>query len=172
MEIRSGIPASIATCWFTTWEVLPPMPTSRAGCAATTADGLIYVCGGGGFIRAPQGFSILTVGHANQPQLIFAVAGRLGETVLNVFERFDPAIQRWEVLPRHAAPSIQNAMTRGPRMGGWMLITQWMVRVVILNLDSNASYECYEGVVNDTKHLETIIGFVKPWSKTACIDLL
>lgn len=96
------------------------MPTSRAGCAATTADGLIYVCGGGGFIRAPQGFSILTVGHANQPQLMFAVAGRLGETVLNVFERFDPAIQRWEVLPRHAAPSIQNAMTRGPRMGGWM----------------------------------------------------
>ena len=26
--------------------------------------------------------------------------GRLGETVLNVFERFDPAIERWEVLPR------------------------------------------------------------------------
>ena len=27
-------------------------------------------------------------------------AGRLGETVLNVFERFDPGIERWEVLPR------------------------------------------------------------------------
>lgn len=54
-----------------TWEVLPSMPTSRAGCAATTADGLIYVSG-----------------------------GRLGETVLNVFERFDPGIERWEVLPR------------------------------------------------------------------------
>ena len=134
------------------------MPTSRAGCAATTADGLIYVCGGGGFIRAFQGFSILTARHANQPQSMFAVAGRLGETVLNVFERFDPAIQRWEVLPRHAAPSIQNAMTWGPRMGGWMdrYPSRWMVRVAILTLDSNTGYECYEGegVVNDTKHLE------------------
>lgn len=54
-----------------TWEVLPRMPTSRAGCAATTADGLIYVSG-----------------------------GRLGETVLSVFERYDPHIGRWEVLPR------------------------------------------------------------------------
>eukprot|EP00439_Symbiodinium_sp_Y106_P048614 s2324_g6.t1 len=44
-----------------TWEVLPPMPTARAGCAATTADGLIYVCG-----------------------------GRLCETVLAAVERFDP----------------------------------------------------------------------------------
>ncbi|CAE7722383.1 klhl12, partial [Symbiodinium microadriaticum] len=54
-----------------TWEVLPPMPTARAGCAATTADGLIYVCG-----------------------------GRLCETVLAAVERFDPGIERWEMLPR------------------------------------------------------------------------
>ncbi|CAJ1343901.1 unnamed protein product [Effrenium voratum] len=54
-----------------TWQVLPPMPTARAGAAATTADGLIYVLG-----------------------------GRLGDTVLNVAERFDPGIERWEMLPR------------------------------------------------------------------------
>eukprot|EP00931_Biecheleriopsis_adriatica_P062291 TRINITY_DN37518_c0_g1_i1.p1 TRINITY_DN37518_c0_g1~~TRINITY_DN37518_c0_g1_i1.p1 ORF type:complete len:421 (+),score=72.34 TRINITY_DN37518_c0_g1_i1:91-1353(+) len=53
------------------WEVLPPMPTARAGCAAAAADGLIYVCG-----------------------------GRSGETVLSVVERFDTAVDRWERIPR------------------------------------------------------------------------
>eukprot|EP00931_Biecheleriopsis_adriatica_P053464 TRINITY_DN31288_c0_g1_i1.p1 TRINITY_DN31288_c0_g1~~TRINITY_DN31288_c0_g1_i1.p1 ORF type:complete len:447 (+),score=66.05 TRINITY_DN31288_c0_g1_i1:37-1341(+) len=52
------------------WTQLPPMPTARAGCASTTAERLIYVCG-----------------------------GRNCATVLSVVERFDPTIQRWERLP-------------------------------------------------------------------------
>lgn len=52
------------------WETLPPMPTARAGCAATASHGLLYVCG-----------------------------GRISETVGNAVERFDPGTMRWERLP-------------------------------------------------------------------------
>lgn len=52
------------------WESLPPMPTARAGCAATTCHGLLYVIG-----------------------------GRMHETVGHACERFDPTAMSWERLP-------------------------------------------------------------------------
>ncbi|CAE8741739.1 unnamed protein product [Polarella glacialis] len=70
------------------WEVLPPMPSARAGCSATAADGLLYVCG-----------------------------GRWGQTVLSVVERYDPAVRRWERLPRMpTARSGCSAVTANGRV--------------------------------------------------------
>mmetsp|Transcript_23843 Transcript_23843/g.43380 ORF Transcript_23843/g.43380 Transcript_23843/m.43380 type:complete len:461 (-) Transcript_23843:48-1430(-) len=52
------------------WQVLPPMPTARAGCAAAAIGGLIYV-----------------------------FCGRIGEHVRPTNERFDTNCGRWERLP-------------------------------------------------------------------------
>lgn len=57
------------------WEVLPHMPTARAGCAAAAVGGLIYV-----------------------------FCGRIVEQVRSTTERFDSVCQRWERLPDVPTP--------------------------------------------------------------------
>lgn len=60
------------------WEMLPSMPSLRAGCGVARVDGLIYVVGG----------------HR----------GVVGERCLSTCERFDPTMETWEVLPQmHAS---------------------------------------------------------------------
>jgi len=54
-----------------TWETLPPMPTPRAGCCASSYKGMLYVCG-----------------------------GRNQDIVTGVVERFDPPTWQWERIPR------------------------------------------------------------------------
>eukprot|EP00913_Durusdinium_trenchii_P006682 g6279.t1 len=95
-----------------TWEVLPRMPTSRAGCAATTADGLIYVTG----YLSCSGSQELRHRGPHRWRFSASASGRLGETVLSVFERYDPHIGRWEVLPR--VPTARSGCSSVSVKGG------------------------------------------------------
>merc|ERR550534_2125411 len=66
------------------WEVLPPVPTRRAGAAAAVAGGKLYVLGGE------------ASGHA-----------------LRDVQRFDPVLGRWEAVAPMLAGRIRAAVCCG-----------------------------------------------------------
>ncbi|CAE8720001.1 unnamed protein product [Polarella glacialis] len=105
------------------WEVLPPMPTPRHGCAAASVIGILYVFGGANDSGLPldtaERFDPLvrcwdvlppvpTARHgaacAAVAGILYVIGGYDGEGVLAATERFDPASKRWETLPPMPTP--------------------------------------------------------------------